>query len=568
MGNRGCWWSLKLFGVSRFPQVFSWNHISAKSQEFFLHEATARNARVALLEGPPGLHTTARELQTCTFQGPGASNTTKIPRKKTQAIESKKNILPVEGKKPTLRGHTHPDRSPPGPPPTGTAQTWTAPRINRTRTSPDSPATLKTKSGQTWYWPNLVWPNLVLAKLSAGQTWCPPISVWPHLQSLMKLFWAAALGTTAKHHMSLVAHMPGKSTIIVTIMKLSDIPQRATRRRDLPSPLNPLEGQLPLGGTKPVCLARVSGSGNPSGLTDAARNIALARSMMKIVMQLWPHHNVCIQKERPPRNVNGQSKLARMKMNIMLIGVSPMAARPHQGEKFTRVSAFKRLIWALLVGARHSPTAISPWPGQKYWANKPQRQTHGRTGLNRASSPIHGLLVEGNIRPRLSPTEQSLFRSQGGPVAGVPFLFFLWEALPLRCGAQCVGEGSRLVACPTRGCSVEVFADGSTLSWGTHRRGSSLTGRDPHSRSAREDGVALEETDCGQSPIHFCHPGLAWPIWTKTNFGQFSLSQSIFGSGVCHGGARRVEGRRVGGARHFALFFLLSRHFSWNFGVV
>ena len=29
---------------------------------------------------PPGFHTTARELQTCTFQGPGASNTTKIPR--------------------------------------------------------------------------------------------------------------------------------------------------------------------------------------------------------------------------------------------------------------------------------------------------------------------------------------------------------------------------------------------------------------------------------------------------------------------------------------------------------
>ena len=29
---------------------------------------------------PPGLHTTARELQTCTSEGPGASNTTKIPR--------------------------------------------------------------------------------------------------------------------------------------------------------------------------------------------------------------------------------------------------------------------------------------------------------------------------------------------------------------------------------------------------------------------------------------------------------------------------------------------------------
>ena len=35
-------------------------------------------------EGPPGFHTTARELQTCTFKGPAASNTTKIPREDTQ----------------------------------------------------------------------------------------------------------------------------------------------------------------------------------------------------------------------------------------------------------------------------------------------------------------------------------------------------------------------------------------------------------------------------------------------------------------------------------------------------
>ena len=33
---------------------------------------------------PPGFHTTAREFQTCTFKGPGASNTTKIPREDPQ----------------------------------------------------------------------------------------------------------------------------------------------------------------------------------------------------------------------------------------------------------------------------------------------------------------------------------------------------------------------------------------------------------------------------------------------------------------------------------------------------
>ena len=34
--------------------------------------------------GPPGPHTTTRELQTRTFTGSGASNTTKIPRQDTQ----------------------------------------------------------------------------------------------------------------------------------------------------------------------------------------------------------------------------------------------------------------------------------------------------------------------------------------------------------------------------------------------------------------------------------------------------------------------------------------------------
>ena len=37
-----------------------------------------------LVSGPPGFHTTTRELQTCTFERPDASNTTKIPREDTQ----------------------------------------------------------------------------------------------------------------------------------------------------------------------------------------------------------------------------------------------------------------------------------------------------------------------------------------------------------------------------------------------------------------------------------------------------------------------------------------------------
>ena len=46
----------------------------------------------------PGFHTTARELHTCTFQGPNDSNTTKIPRK-DQERERRKKIVAEEGKK-------------------------------------------------------------------------------------------------------------------------------------------------------------------------------------------------------------------------------------------------------------------------------------------------------------------------------------------------------------------------------------------------------------------------------------------------------------------------------------
>ena len=40
----------------------------------------------------PGSLTTARELQTCTFQGPGASNTTKIPRKDPKRVKEERKL--------------------------------------------------------------------------------------------------------------------------------------------------------------------------------------------------------------------------------------------------------------------------------------------------------------------------------------------------------------------------------------------------------------------------------------------------------------------------------------------
>ena len=38
--------------------------------------------------------------------------------------------------------------------------------------------------------------------------------------------------------------------------------------------------------------------------------------------------------------------------------------------------------------------------------------------------PIHSFRVEGSVRPRLSPSEQAMFRSQGGPLSSVLFTCF------------------------------------------------------------------------------------------------------------------------------------------------
>ena len=59
------------------------------------------------------IHTTARDFQTCIFQGPGAPNTTKIPRKDPQRERQKEPTLGRKGKTksrdfgpPTFRGGT------------------------------------------------------------------------------------------------------------------------------------------------------------------------------------------------------------------------------------------------------------------------------------------------------------------------------------------------------------------------------------------------------------------------------------------------------------------------------
>ena len=76
----------------------------------------------------------------------------------------------------------------------------------------------------------------------------------------------------------------------------------------------------------------------------------------------------------------------------------------------------------------HAPSwqelAAGVRPEQLRWDEdmEPGLPRHG--WQRRATEPVHGLLVEGTIRPRLSPTEQALFRSHGGPLAGVPYMCF------------------------------------------------------------------------------------------------------------------------------------------------
>ena len=105
--------------------------------------------------GPPGLHTTTRELQTCTFDGPGASNTTKKPREDPQRETKRAKIVAGDGKKArnfgpaTLAG---PHLALPHP-------------LEHHHDTPDPKLDRPNLD-----WPKLDWPKLALAKIGRAKT--------------------------------------------------------------------------------------------------------------------------------------------------------------------------------------------------------------------------------------------------------------------------------------------------------------------------------------------------------------------------------------------------------------
>ena len=74
--------------------------------------ALGLSCETSAASGPPGLHTTARELQTRTFEFPGASNTTKIPREDSQR-ETKRAKMGAGEKKRAKFWAPHPSLSHP-----------------------------------------------------------------------------------------------------------------------------------------------------------------------------------------------------------------------------------------------------------------------------------------------------------------------------------------------------------------------------------------------------------------------------------------------------------------------
>ena len=109
--------------------------------------------------GPPGLHTTARELQTRTFQGPCAS--TKIQRKDPTEREERKKIVAGEGTKSAKFWALHPS----GPHPFG-GPTLRGPTLSRFGLvfGPERPVhclTLRRHVGPKRHWPKQVRPKQV-----------------------------------------------------------------------------------------------------------------------------------------------------------------------------------------------------------------------------------------------------------------------------------------------------------------------------------------------------------------------------------------------------------------------
>ena len=121
--------------------------------------------------GPPGLHTTTRELQTRHLSVPALqSNTTKIPRENPQ--REKKMRFPVgESKKtrnfgPPSPFGPHPSGlffppHPSGPPPTSGREREKKPLFLGSGPHPSGPHPFQVWAPQKQNWPNAVWPNSV-----------------------------------------------------------------------------------------------------------------------------------------------------------------------------------------------------------------------------------------------------------------------------------------------------------------------------------------------------------------------------------------------------------------------
>ena len=123
--------------------------------------------------GPPGLHTTTRELQTCTFERTGASNTTKIPRKRPKEREKRIKNCGGREKKREILGPPPFGASPFGPPPFGPPP-FGAPSLRGPHPTLRGPHPLgphhDTKNiGQKLDWPKLDWPKLALAKTAMAK---------------------------------------------------------------------------------------------------------------------------------------------------------------------------------------------------------------------------------------------------------------------------------------------------------------------------------------------------------------------------------------------------------------
>ena len=110
--------------------------------------------------GPPGLHMTARELQTRTFEGSGASNTTKIPREDTQRDKKSENGAGEEKKARNFR--LPPFGAPPfNPPPTfsGFGPSPFKPPLSPCLAPPSGPHH-DTHTHIQIDWPRIDWPKL------------------------------------------------------------------------------------------------------------------------------------------------------------------------------------------------------------------------------------------------------------------------------------------------------------------------------------------------------------------------------------------------------------------------